>query len=53
MKHVIEARLRQAERQLKADVRYYKGDTTFYADQIAYVAALREHLNVLIDAGER
>jgi membrane-bound lytic murein transglycosylase MltF len=52
MKHIIEDRLRKAERQLKADERYYHGDTTFYADQIAYVAALRERLISLIEAGQ-
>jgi hypothetical protein len=52
MKHVIADRLRRAEKQLKADERYYRGDTKFYMDQIAYVAVLRERLNALIDAGQ-
>jgi len=52
MKHVIADRLHKAEKQLKADARYYRGQVEFYADQIAYVAALREHLNALIDAGQ-
>jgi len=52
MRHVITDRLRKAEKQLRADAHYYHGRVEFYADQIAYVAALREHLNALIDEGQ-
>lgn len=51
MKYVIEQRLRKAKKQLKDDGRDYRGHTKFYVDQIAYVAALRERLNPLIDMG--
>lgn len=41
---ILRQRLVSAEKQLRQFERDYKGDTSFYADQIAYVNALREHL---------
>lgn len=43
----LRKRLRDAEKVLRQLEREYKGDTRYYADQIAYVNALRESVESL------
>lgn len=40
----LRKRLKDAEKALRQLERQYKGDTSFYADQIIYVNALRDRL---------
>lgn len=45
--HDLRKRLKDAEKVLRQFEWQYKGDTRYYADQIAYVNALREGIKLL------